>query len=73
MGENFGQALRRDDVKAIVFTGNKGSCFWCFFLGDIVPCDTIDVWCFDSCTGARGKFSGGFDINAFGQKGNCKK
>ncbi|KAH7666710.1 3-hydroxyacyl-CoA dehydrogenase protein [Dioscorea alata] len=40
MGENFGQALRRDDVKAIVFTG------------------------------AKGKFSGGFDINAFGKKGN---
>ncbi|KAM0947648.1 putative 3-hydroxyacyl-CoA dehydrogenase, Isomerase, Hydro-lyase [Dioscorea sansibarensis] len=43
MGENFGQALRRDDVKAIVFTG------------------------------AGGKFSGGFDINAFGQKGNWEE
>ncbi|KAH7666712.1 3-hydroxyacyl-CoA dehydrogenase protein [Dioscorea alata] len=43
MGENFGQALRRDDVKAIVFTG------------------------------AKGKFSGGFDINAFGKKGNWEE
>lgn len=61
--ESYEQALRRDDVKAIVVTGK----IW--YLGDYIIIEEFLtnislVHC--GWAGANGKFSGGFDITAFG-------
>ena len=75
--DRYEEALRRNDVKAIVVTGNMTTqvnhqlfySYNCFLLGY----DQSHIIC--NLSGARGKFSGGFDVTAFGglQGGKSKR
>lgn len=67
--ENHEQAMKRDDVKAVVLTGNMTKLY------TLVSFSFSRTWIFSTrkmlmaCAdwaGARGKFSGGADITSFG-------
>lgn len=71
--ESFDEALRRDDVKAIVVTGKfkeitlKVKESWAKILSLLLELFNEILILFFPWAGAKGKFSGGFDITAFGR------
>lgn len=80
--EKYGEAMARDDVKAIVLTGEASphsipqqglwisSCLCSFdlcLLFILVKTSIYIIWHSKTSLGARGKFCGGFDINTFSQ------
>ena len=59
---NYEEALSRNDVKAIVVTGT----FWIIIFSHKTR-NTTFMSFFLITAGAKGKFSGGFDISGFGE------
>lgn len=62
--DRFDEAFTRDDVKAVVVTGNLALSQFCIALPVMLKNVTM-IAAFDT-TGDSGKFSGGFDINKIG-------